>query len=342
MQDLLLDGVLHFAIGKKHSDTSKCLYLQHPDYTFSEKPRLDLPVRDADCIRVIIISDTHERHSELGPLPPCDLLIHCGDILMVNKFFSRKAAMKKLLHFNAWLGSCHAKECLVLGGNHDHLLEHLGKEEVQTILSNGKYLENESHSVGDLLLWGTPLSKGRSYNKAFQSREFYMRTLKEKPAEVDILITHGHCKEIVSNVKHKIHIWGHNHNSYGIRYAGDTLTTRKGKLYPIQSLSICAPIMDGKFRLSNLPIIIDIPRDRNRLCNIPNAHKSNQYTDTETGVRLKEQLVKPQVLYQSSVFSRFLLLFTASSSRYNHSAVHNSYRTTDKILPIESENAELI
>jgi hypothetical protein len=56
-------------------------------------------------IRMLIVSDTHNRHESLVGLPVCDIFIHCGDILMVGKFYSEQAGLKKLMNFNNWLGT---------------------------------------------------------------------------------------------------------------------------------------------------------------------------------------------------------------------------------------------
>jgi hypothetical protein len=87
---------------------------------------------------------------------------------------------------------------------------------------------------------------------------------------VDILITHGHCAELESKIDHKIHIWGHAHNAYGIRFPGEYLRNE-----PIKSLSICAPIMDKSYNLSHLPIILDVPINSNNMPYHPIIIESN-------------------------------------------------------------------
>ena len=39
----------------------------------------DLPPRPADCVRLVMISDTHEAEEQVT-VPPCDVLLHCGDV----------------------------------------------------------------------------------------------------------------------------------------------------------------------------------------------------------------------------------------------------------------------
>jgi ribosome-binding protein aMBF1 (putative translation factor) len=42
------------------------------------------------CLRIVAISDTHDRHHLLEDLPECDLLIHSGDILMTSRVFTKE------------------------------------------------------------------------------------------------------------------------------------------------------------------------------------------------------------------------------------------------------------
>jgi predicted phosphodiesterase len=255
--DFLIDAILHFAIGSKHADSSTCLYVSYPDYIPKEVPRSNLPACADGSIRILFVSDTHDRHNGLGILPECDILLHCGDIMMTNRFFSNAASVKKLNNFNSWLGTVRAKQRLVIGGNHDRLLEVLGKEKVQSILTNGVYLLNENVQLGNLTAWASPLSAGKSRNRAFQSAAFTKEVMQKRPEEVDVLITHGRCGALEDTIKHKVHLWGHNHNSYGVYLPGDIVQGQKAR-----SLSICASLMDGHYNLKNLPVVLDLPRER--------------------------------------------------------------------------------
>eukprot|EP01032_Pedospumella_encystans_P008311 gene8311-9883_t len=198
---------------------------------------------------------------------------------MTSRHFSLKNCIKKMCSFNNWLLSCSAKQRIVLGGNHDHFLERIGADRVQELLPSAIYLENSSYQYEGVSIWGTPLSNGRSPNRAFQSPDFLKKTQEQKPKEVDILITHGLCEEITSTIDHKLHIWGHSHNSYGIRYPGDHVKVHS-QLHPVHALSVCAPIMNGRFKPRNLPVVIDIPKDTRKLNDIPSASEmaSHKYS----------------------------------------------------------------
>ena len=66
--------------------------------------------------RVVCISDTHNRHAELPPLPPGDILIHAGDLTETGTEAELEAAF-------AWLSSAPHKHKIVVAGNHDSLLQ---------------------------------------------------------------------------------------------------------------------------------------------------------------------------------------------------------------------------
>lgn len=45
----------------------------------------DMLSKDPNAMKVVVISDTHLYHHQLTEkIPPCDLLIHCGDFSMVG------------------------------------------------------------------------------------------------------------------------------------------------------------------------------------------------------------------------------------------------------------------
>ena len=69
-------------------------------------------------------------------MPPGDVLIHCGDLLMLNSKYTRDATMAKLHDLNDWLGGLSYTEKVVIGGNHDFALQELSNSEVSVALSN--------------------------------------------------------------------------------------------------------------------------------------------------------------------------------------------------------------
>ena len=84
-QDRFGDWVINVYVPGKNQNQTKCIYMKPPDYNPYVMNRCDLPPCHPDYMRLLIISDTHERHYNIGKLPASDLFIHCGDILMTSK-----------------------------------------------------------------------------------------------------------------------------------------------------------------------------------------------------------------------------------------------------------------
>ena len=253
--DLFADNAIDRFLGNvEHTQPNYCHYLSVGDLCHTTLNFADLPEKKSGTMRVIVVSDTHERHTKLHGLPAGDVFIHCGDILMTSRVFSVKAGIRKLYWFNEWMKDIPCKHKLVIAGNHDGIMEKIGKDAVQKILSNAIYLENSLIEIDQIKVWGTPYSTGKSINKAFQSDKFSTATIGNAPTSgVDILLTHGQCPELEEMVPHSVHLWGHSHSSYGIRMPPTIL---KGK--PVLNLSICVPIMDKNFRPTHLPVVLDI------------------------------------------------------------------------------------
>jgi len=92
-----------------------------------------LPPKAVGSTRIVIVSDTHERHDKLV-LPPGDVLIHCGDVLCCSKYLSTRSGVEKLHAFNEWLSTVQCPTKLVIGGNHDSVMEKIGKAGCQVRL----------------------------------------------------------------------------------------------------------------------------------------------------------------------------------------------------------------
>jgi hypothetical protein len=254
---------LYFFLGNVHLDKDSFHYYRYPDGESMRMQRDLIPARPKNHIRIIVVSDTHNRHDRLGAIPNCDLFVHCGDILMTGKRFSYNFQLKMVKSFDDWMLSIPAEKRIVVAGNHDDVLVKISREERKQIFNNAEYLENESILWKGAHIWASPISSGHSPNRAFQSADFEKTALSNLPSSsVDILITHGINPTISNAIQHKLHLFGHNHNSYGIKidYHENVPPNRIAK-----KVSICAPICDGGYRLNQLPIIIDYPLEQETL-----------------------------------------------------------------------------
>ena len=264
--DRLIGLILYikYHLFAKQISTKHCLYLNYPDDAISVTSdarrgriisRDGLPQKEEGKLRLVLVSDTHDKHSHLGTLPRCDVFIHSGDILMTSRQFTASNIARKLDSFNRWLGKIDAPIKVVLSGNHDAGLERLDGDGVRQMLSNmTHYSFNSSITIGDdISVFGSPVSEGTSRNRAFQSKLFVDQAKEDAPDSCTILLLHGPCTDVA--IKHKIMIFGHHHSAYGIYLTGDSV---RGS--PVTGgLTICSSNMDDSYRMSQAPIVLDIP-----------------------------------------------------------------------------------
>jgi predicted phosphodiesterase len=230
------------------------IYNRYPRLESQKISKDQIPNRLDGHVRIVVISDTHTMHDCVGSLPPCDIFVHCGDILMEGSRYSPKRQIDLINNFNQWLGHVPAALRIVIGGNHDAILNDMGKDNCRKFFTNACYAENDIINYNGIKIWATPLSHGRSSNKAFQSETFAEAALLQSPNEADILITHGTCPELASKVSPKLHLFGHYHWHHGIRIAKERLAAN---LTP--SVSVCACICDGNYDPVNPVFVIDYP-----------------------------------------------------------------------------------
>ena len=225
-------------------------------------------------------------HQHIGAIPPCDVFVHCGDILMIGRLFSLSNQELKLRQFNEWLSSIACPHKIVIGGNHDDLLERLDITAAAALLNNAIYLHNSECTVDGLRFWGSPVSglKKHSHNRAFQRRHFKTLTHSQLPSgPVDVLVTHGHADEVRRSVNHKVHLWGHAHHSHGVYFPSQQVFHSV-----IDRLSICAALPGGSFALENLPIVLDFHRQPPSSTNLAITDADKQRTDVDNNSRKSE------------------------------------------------------
>lgn len=222
-------------------------------------PGAPAPPQAAGSVRCVCISDTHLGHRRLR-LPPGDVLLHAGDILLRNHGVDPDALLQ-LDDFNQWLREQPYEQCVCIAGNHDGALEELGSAEVKRRLSSAAYLEDESIvSVRGLRVHGSPFSEGASKNAAFQpggGRYDAHSAMSKIPDGLDVLLTHGpgglgqfgrgspRLEECVRRVSPQYHVFGHMHATYGARVKGGVTL-------------INASSADVLYGITHKPIVFDV------------------------------------------------------------------------------------
>lgn len=194
-------------------------------------------------MRLVCISDTHNLHRHygrdpFGSVPIGDVLIHAGDV-------TTHGTIEELVTFLQWFGDQPHPLKIFIGGNHDRCLAldpHAVKLVRDALAHNIIYLENEgffySTIKGRFIFWGSPYTP-RHQDFVFQLNDETeaLRCWAKIPAATNVLITHGPpagildqgahagCPlllERVREVRPKVHVFGHDHEAYGVQQNGDT------------------------------------------------------------------------------------------------------------------------
>lgn len=192
-------------------------------------------------MKVVAISDLH---GILPKVPVCDLLIIAGDVCPIT---NHDAWFQKLWlqdNFGNWLERQPAKCIVGIGGNHDFILE---MEPVVGYTLPWIYLQDNVASYKGMKIYGTPWVPNLPSWAFWKDSAGLTAKCAQIPDDVDILITHGpprgvmdisspkygsvHCgsKELAqrlsdmadSSTLPQLHIFGHIHESHGIRNDSD-------------------------------------------------------------------------------------------------------------------------
>lgn len=210
-------------------------------------------------IRVACISDTHNRAQDiLGGIPPCDILIHAGDITL-------KGELDKLLKFDDWGASIPlpTEQKICIAGNHDITFQ-TDSELAKAHIPNWTYLQDEYTEVLGLKIYGSPWSP-RFFDWAFnQSRGAEAKARWARiPNDIDIMVVHGPpfgygdrtrglhvgCQDLANRlmeIRPRLTVCGHIHEDYGVFSA------------PWGTV-VNASIMTAGYKPKRTPIVIDIP-----------------------------------------------------------------------------------
>jgi hypothetical protein len=184
-------------------------------------------------LRLVCTSDIHGQQVQVK-VPDGDVFIFAGDA-------AGQGGESEFRRFCQWVQWLPHRHKLIVAGNHDGVVERLGKEATTALLTaDGRhpeiqYLQDQKYVVQDLVFWGAPWTP-RFFNWSFM--ETRGAKMKQKwdlmPNHVDVLITHGPsygrldvsgrdpgrcgCEALADRIKQvqpKLHVHGHIHGSYG-------------------------------------------------------------------------------------------------------------------------------
>lgn len=172
---------------------------------------------------VCFISDTHRRHREIE-IPPCDVLIHCGDFCSF-----RQDDRETIQDVDEWFSEQPAKKVLCVAGNHDFELENEGFR-----FEHAELLTDRLCQVAGLKIYGSPWCPELAGFAFFREDRGLKKAWRQIPASIDILATHTppwgildlpssqtrhlgcrHLQAELARVKPRFHVFGHIHASAG-------------------------------------------------------------------------------------------------------------------------------
>jgi Icc-related predicted phosphoesterase len=236
-------------------------------------------------LKIVCISDSHERPPKPEDMPEGDLLIHGGDFTMVGSVFA-------VIEFNQWLAKVKPKYkygIVVIAGNHDKTFE-TAPGLVEPILTNCIYLNDSGIEINGFKIWGSPvtLAWGRGWVFNRYPGKDIGKHRDAIPDDTDVIISHGPpygfgdridethwqvkfdengdssigsgpivftrhagCKKLaarIRKVKPKLVVCGHIHEGYGAFKMGNTHV-------------INASLLDECYSSVNAPFIITINKD---------------------------------------------------------------------------------
>lgn len=175
-------------------------------------------------MRILHLSDTHNRHRWLRALPKADVVVHSGDFCMAG-------CEQEAIDFMDWFCDLPYRRKIFICGHHDDCLYGAN---INGLDNNVHYLCNSGVEIEGLKFYGIPMFMGDCVTDR-QSRNYA-----NIPADTDILITHSPAFGIldfdndinygsedlltaVSEVNPRIHLFGHIHKQHGITTIGPTI-----------------------------------------------------------------------------------------------------------------------
>lgn len=207
-------------------------------------------------MKVVLISDTHNQHGMI-PVPEGDLVIHAGDITGMG-------TRTEVLNFTYWFSQLPHKHKVFIAGNHDFLFEQEPSIAKSDFTNGVVYLENSLAEIDGITIYGSPYTP-EFYNWAFMKKRGseIQKVWDLIPSKIDVLVTHGPphsildqniygqntgCEELLKKVleiKPRVHVFGHIHESYGMSEISGT------KFFN-------ASILDEDYKIKNKPFVIEI------------------------------------------------------------------------------------
>ena len=158
-------------------------------------------------MKILQISDTHNRHQQLINLPGADVIVHCGD-------FTDMGTEDEVLEFLNWFIELTYPHKIFVTGNHDLCLWEA--DGIEGLPNSVHFLQDRGCEIGGIKFFGLGYNHPESLI----------------PYNVDVLVTHEppamildessnthwgnmSLRNKVLEIKPRYHLFGHAHESYG-------------------------------------------------------------------------------------------------------------------------------
>ena len=143
---------------------------------------------DARVLRLVHISDTHQKHGDVV-LPPGDVLVHSGDFF---NWDDRRSFESQTAEISAYFDALPHRYKIFVAGNHELNFCRRSKDDIQSRLPDVVYLQDSAIDVEGLRFYGAPWTPQRgSLAYAYESPKAEIEKHWDKiPTGVDVLVTH--------------------------------------------------------------------------------------------------------------------------------------------------------
>ena len=165
-------------------------------------------------MKILHISDTHNKHQLLKDLPDADVIVHTGDI-------TEDGTEDEVKDFIEWFCGLPYSHKIFIAGNHDNCLYGAN---IEGLPDNVHYLCNEGITIDGIKFYGVPMFLEDDLEGNFP--ELFSRI----PDDTDVLLTHqpplgildeqdginygdNHLYKRVMDVRPKYHLFGHLHHT---------------------------------------------------------------------------------------------------------------------------------
>ena len=125
-------------------------------------------------MRIVVISDTHTRHEELGIIT-ADVLIHCGD--GCDGFRRNRPDADRL---DEWFSRQRVNLVLAIGGNHDFEMERRSRRGLP-VFAHAVYLEDRGYEYQGCTFYGHLGHRSSRAGRSFKTGKACGRSGQQSP-----------------------------------------------------------------------------------------------------------------------------------------------------------------